>query len=73
VPPFEPLAGSDSDLKRLQVIAERAQQSLIGLRVEPPDAVVLVLFFDHRNRRSPVPGSYSSTPMFTIRREQIRV
>jgi len=29
-----------------QVIAERAQQHFIGLRMEPPDAVILVLFFD---------------------------
>jgi len=30
-----------------QVIAERAQQHFIGLRMEPPDAVVLVLFLNH--------------------------
>src|SRR5882762_5457847 len=29
-----------------QVIAERAQQCFIGLGMQPPDAVVLVLFFD---------------------------
>jgi len=29
-----------------EIIAERAQQSLVSLRMEPPDAVVLVLFFD---------------------------
>jgi len=48
-----------------QVIAKRAQQCFIGPGMEPPDAVVLVLFFDQAQRRSPVLGSKTRTPMFT--------